>query len=98
VTVTAPQLIFAGNSQSAFLCSSPGTPSLAGDNVYFPAVMNGISDVRSMSLGVNHSLYLKSDGTAWASGSNTVGQLGDNTNTNRTAPVQVNGLTGITFG
>jgi alpha-tubulin suppressor-like RCC1 family protein len=38
---------------------------------------------------LNHSLFLKSDGSLWAMGANTTGQLGDGTTTNRNSPVQV---------
>ncbi len=41
------------------------------------------------------ALALKSDGTVWAWGINTNGQLGDDTVTTRTTPVQVQGLTDI---
>lgn len=36
-----------------------------------------------------HTVFLKSNGTVWATGSNNNGQLGDGTTTNRTSPVQV---------
>jgi uncharacterized protein (TIGR03437 family) len=45
--------------------------------------------------GFTHTLALKGDGTVWAWGSNYVGELGDGTTTDRTAPVQVAGLTGV---
>lgn len=38
---------------------------------------------------------MKSDGTAWAWGSNLAGQLGDGTKTDRSSPVQVSGITGV---
>ena len=41
-------------------------------------------------------LAVKSDGTVWSWGYNANGQLGDNTLTNRHAPVQAIGLSGIT--
>lgn len=38
--------------------------------------LTGISDVIDIKAGLNHSLFLKSDGTAWCCGSNQEGQLG----------------------
>src|SRR6185312_15197966 len=49
-----------------------------------------------IAAGGTHVLALKSDGTVWAWGSNTSGQLGDGTTTQRAAPVQVTGLSGVT--
>lgn len=46
----------------------------------------------SMAGGYRHCLGLKSDGSAWAWGSNFCGQLGDGTTQQRTTPVQVLGL------
>jgi len=43
-----------------------------------------------------HSLALKRDGTVWAWGGNSKGQLGDGSTTNRLTPVQVRDLTGVT--
>ena len=40
-------------------------------------------------------MALKSDGTVWAWGETADGQLGDTT-TDRTTPVQVSGLSGVT--
>lgn len=44
--------------------------------------------------GYYHTLYLASDGTLWAVGSNSYGQLGDGTQVARTVPVKVD-LSGI---
>lgn len=49
----------------------------------------------AVAVGVQHSLWLKPDGTVWAWGVNSSGQLGDGTLTRRTAPVQVVGLNSI---
>jgi alpha-tubulin suppressor-like RCC1 family protein len=46
--------------------------------------------------GPSHVLALRSDGTVWAWGGNGFGEVGDGTTINRTAPVQVTGLTGVT--
>ncbi|NNB89617.1 hypothetical protein HJC10_27670 [Corallococcus exiguus] len=42
-----------------------------------------------------HSLGLQADGAVWAWGRNRYGQLGNNTTTDRLAPVKVTGLTGV---
>ncbi|MBL0159251.1 MAG: hypothetical protein IPP47_19395 [Bryobacterales bacterium] len=49
----------------------------------------------TVSVGFRHSLWLKPDGTVWAWGANSSGQLGDGTYTRRTAPVPVVGLTSV---
>ena len=63
---------------------------------------NGLVPTRVTSLGTdnvavetghNHTVVLKSDGTVWAAGLNSDGQLGDRTTTLRRSPVQVTGLT-----
>jgi alpha-tubulin suppressor-like RCC1 family protein len=47
------------------------------------------TDWQSVSAGGSHSLAIKTDGTLWAWGLNTNGQLGDGTTTQRTSPVQI---------
>jgi hypothetical protein len=47
----------------------------------------------SISDGRIHNLALKSDGTLWAWGDNSYGQLGDGTTTQRNSPVQVGNAT-----
>ena len=67
---------------------------------------NPLSGVVGVSAGVNHTVYLKGDGTVWAVGHNADGRLGDGTTTNRTNPVQVvdgsgnplSGVVGISAG
>ena len=56
---------------------------------------NGVSyltGVTAISAGWNHSLALRDDGTVWAWGNNSQGQIGDGTTTNRSTPVLVIGL------
>ncbi|RYD71250.1 MAG: hypothetical protein EOP84_25225, partial [Verrucomicrobiaceae bacterium] len=61
--------------------------------------LTGVTDVAA---GSSHSIARKQDGTAWAWGMNTLGQLGNGAGTSRTGAVQVKnpsntgGLTGVT--
>jgi alpha-tubulin suppressor-like RCC1 family protein len=52
--------------------------------------------VLAVSTRGNHSLGLLSNGTVWAWGSNSAGQLGDGTALYRLAPVQVSRLSNVT--
>ena len=55
-----------------------------------------MDDAISISSGNYHTLIVRSDGTVWATGTN-FGRLGDGTETSRTIPVQVVGLSNIKF-
>jgi|HubBroStandDraft_6_1064221.scaffolds.fasta_scaffold825014_1 alpha-tubulin suppressor-like RCC1 family protein len=46
-------------------------------------------DVIFIAAGGQHTLYIDANGMLWATGSNSAGQLGDGTTTNRLSPVQV---------
>ncbi len=61
-----------------------------------PAPVPGLSNVIAIAAGGQHNLALKSDGTVWAWGWNSQGQLGDGTQERRTLPFQVPGLSGVT--
>ncbi len=67
-------------------------------------MVNGLplTGVKAVSAGSGHSLFLKTDGTVWAVGSNWAGQLGDGVesyppdgNTYTTTPVQVPNMSGV---
>jgi alpha-tubulin suppressor-like RCC1 family protein len=59
--------------------------------------VSGLTGVTAVAAGTDFSLALKSDGTVWAWGDNTYGQLGDGTSgTDRLTPVPVTGLSGVT--
>ncbi|MBF0450629.1 MAG: DUF5011 domain-containing protein [Candidatus Magnetomorum sp.] len=54
-----------------------------------------LTDIIAVAAGKQHSVALRSDGTVWAWGENTLGQLGNNTLLNKKIPVQVTGPSGI---
>lgn len=56
----------------------------------------GEAGIAAVSSGKTHTLILKKNGTVWAMGSNTAGQLGDGTRYDAGSnPVQVKGLFGV---
>ena len=62
---------------------------------YSAVTVTGLSNISSIALGDNHSCALSSSGTVKCWGSNSNGQLGNNTNTATTSPVSVSNLTGV---
>jgi len=50
---------------------------------------------RIIAASSEHTLTVRSDGTVWAWGSNSSGQLGDGTYKSQTSPVPVSGLNGV---
>jgi len=50
---------------------------------------NFITGVKAVSVGRDHTLALKEDGTIWAAGGNDSGQLGDGTKVSRNTFVQI---------
>jgi alpha-tubulin suppressor-like RCC1 family protein len=62
------------------------------------------SNVTAIAAGLNHSLFLKSNGSLWAMGDNSYGQLGDGTTdngnyeTNRPEQIVASGVTAIATG
>jgi alpha-tubulin suppressor-like RCC1 family protein len=55
------------------------------------SVVGGFSDWLSVSGGGAHSLGVRANGSAWTWGSNTSGQLGDQTTVAKSSPVSVMG-------
>jgi len=71
-----------------------GTGPDVGDALV-PAQVTALANIVGISAGGGHTLALRADGTVWAWGENTYGQLGDGTTTARFFPVQVPGLTDV---
>jgi alpha-tubulin suppressor-like RCC1 family protein len=66
------------------------------DNIPNPYKVIGISDVKSISTGNEHTIALKNDGTFWAWGYNNAGQKGNGTSgVNVLSPFQITSLTGV---
>ena len=95
--------IAAGNFHSLFL-KSDGSLWVMGDNELGQlgdgATDNGFyntnlpeqivaSNVTAIAAGAYHSLFLKSDGSLWAMGDNSLGQLGDGTHDQANLPKQI---------
>lgn len=78
------------NSESQF-GDNTTTNSLTAVQTKGPSGVGFLTDVTHVETSNNYSCALKTDGTVWCWGYNAPGQLGDNTTTNRTAPVQVKG-------
>ena len=110
--VTSGSVIqIASGGQSTLAVMSDGTISSWGGNTDLqlgytttgpqttPASISGLSGFRAVSAGgTNYSLALKSDGTVWAWGSNTWGQLGigQSSFADQGTPTLISGLSGIT--
>src|SRR5258708_88843 len=69
-----------------------GTCQIHSNPCDLPVTVSGLSGVVAIAAGGSHVLALKGDGTLWAWGDNSYGQLGDTTTTRRTSPVQVTSL------
>jgi alpha-tubulin suppressor-like RCC1 family protein len=63
---------------------------MSGNGFNFSGVFNGRVSTTS------HTVYVRNDGTVWAWGKNSNGQLGNNSTTDSPIPLQVSGLSGMT--
>ena len=60
-----------------------------GGSLVNPMQIGTATDWDSVSTGKYHSMAIKTDGTLWAWGFNSSGQLGDGSTTNKNVPVQI---------
>jgi alpha-tubulin suppressor-like RCC1 family protein len=70
------------------------TERLAPVPVLGPGGTGILTGITAIAAGDGHTVALASDSTVWAWGWNSRGQLGDNTTTDRRAPVQVKDVAG----
>lgn len=60
-----------------------------------PTIIPSLTHITAIAAGGNYSLALQDNGTVWAWGDNSNGQLGDGTNSGKNQPVQVLNLQDI---
>jgi alpha-tubulin suppressor-like RCC1 family protein len=60
-----------------------------------PTQVLGLDSIRAISGGSYHALALRMDGTVWAWGYNSIGQLGNGSTTTQNSPIQVSTLSNI---
>jgi alpha-tubulin suppressor-like RCC1 family protein len=93
--------LFLKNDGTVWACGNAQNGKLgSGSNigkVTTPVQISSLSGIISIAAGLEHSLFLKNDGSVWACGRNDVGQLGDGTTTNKSIPVQVTGLCSVSI-
>ena len=72
-----------------------GTYNLSGLGQSSPVQVGALTNWAKVSVGINYTTAIKTDGTLWSWGDNGIGQLGQNisTVTDRSSPVQVGALT-----
>ena len=80
-------------SDGTLWCWGSGTNGQLGDNTITlksspVQTVTFATNWKQVSCGANHSAAIKTDGTLWCWGLGTSGQLGDNTATSKSSPVQ----------
>ena len=86
-----------GNNQYGKLGDNTTTTRKTPIQVLGPGGTGFLTRMVAVSAGWNHSLAVRSDGTAWSWGYNAYGKLGDDTTTTRKTPIQVHGVGGAGF-
>lgn len=61
-----------------------------GFNYFTPTQIGSATNWESAIAGYAHTLFIKTDGTLWATGANSLGQLGDGTFNRRNTPILIN--------
>jgi alpha-tubulin suppressor-like RCC1 family protein len=74
-----------------------GRETELGQNRSSPVQVGSATNWVSSSLGSNHTMAIKTDGTLWGWGNNTAFQMGDGTQRSRSSPVQIGTASGYKF-
>jgi alpha-tubulin suppressor-like RCC1 family protein len=96
--------LFLKNDGTVWACGFNLTGQLGNDTTTgynpnaTPLQIPGLTGIIAIAAGSNHSVFLKNDGTLWACGLNSSGQLGDGTTIDRYTPVQVINLCKLASG
>lgn len=72
-----------------------GDAGASGTFSLVPVAVNGLSGVAAVAAGNAHAVARRMDGTVWAWGMGSLGQVGDGGQEHRAAPAPVLGLTGV---
>ena len=78
----------AGDNSQGELGDGSTTDNLRAEPVT-DSTTNPITSISAIAAGANHTVFLKNDGTVWATGNNTQGELGDGSTTDKNRAVQV---------
>ncbi len=84
-----------GGNAHGELGNNSTMPSSAPEQVVGAAGIGNLSSVVAAAGGQSFTLALKGDGTVWAWGDNTYGELGNGTTTGSLVPVQVSSVAGV---
>ena len=62
-----------------------------------PVIVSGLTNVTQIAAGKYHTCARRNDGTVWCWGENAYGQLGNNSTTDSSTPVEVRGVGGTGY-
>ena len=72
-----------------------GIGTTIDSNYLVPVIGMSSTGAIGIAAGYDHAVVMKTDGTVWAWGNNSNGQLGNGTTTLSATPVQVSGMSGV---
>ena len=82
------------NLRSQLAYRSPGSSTMVPNHIILKVDTTEFTDAKTVAVGDGHTVGLKNDGTVWAWGQNTYGQVGDGTKIDTPSPVRVSNADG----